>query len=600
MDTLSCKLRNGDLEDIFQLPIIHEYIRNNLTELDEFSLPNITQYSVAQDEDENILNVAAYSPEVGAFVEVSDDISVRDIRVDDASVGDISVDGVSVSDISVDDVSVDDISDDDVGGDSIDNDDVTVEDTTSVSRECSFSYGNIVPYVIIPDSPFHLFSMDELLKSITVTHNLDNRSVVYYGPYPYKYGKVKHDPKPFTDNPYLMKIMSYTSVVFPDTEFNSALINIYKDGQSFMPAHSDNEDDIEDDSVIITISFGESRSMEFSDRGTGELHNIKLSHGDVTVMTKVSQRYYKHSIPVDTCEGTRISVTIRNIKLPVQSTEMYDHIVQQPNEESLNCSNGTVRNFLLDLQNHDDKVENGYNQHPSDHHDGYQDHPKLPLQYKQNPKKAPQQHIIQNTDRAPYSTQHHLIPTAIYISSSMFRFLDASKLSSPNQNAKVFFYPGADSNDMLTRLCADPEFQNLNKKSVNKVFLLTGSNNVDAMYFGKKGWDYGFNGISKLVKYIKYQFSSEVKINVMNILPRSTKGRSDIITELNLHIKHLCDKYLLNYIDTVSINMFSDSRGNRREEFFSQKCWDNVHLNESGIVRMARHLKYIAYDNKLS
>lgn len=149
---------------------------------------------------------------------------------------------------------------------------------------------------------------------------------------------------------------------------------------------------------------------------------------------------------------------------------------------------------------------------------------------------------------------------------------------------------------MLDRLCADPEFRMLNKQSVNKVFLLTGSNNVDAMYFGDKGWQYGFDGISKLIEYLKYHFSS-ANINVINILPRNTKGRNDIINELNLHIKSLCDKFSLNYIDTVSINLFSYSHGNRKGEFFSKKGRDNVHLNKLGIIRLARHLKYIAHGN---
>ena len=68
----------------------------------------------------------------------------------------------------------------------------------------------------------------------------------------------------------------------------------------------------------------------------------------------------------------------------------------------------------------------------------------------------------------------------------MFRFLDAKKLNSDRQNAHIFFYPGADATQMYDRLISDPKYKVLNIQSVQKVVVLTGSNNVDSIYNGRK------------------------------------------------------------------------------------------------------------------
>ena len=185
----------------------------------------------------------------------------------------------------------------------------------------------------------------------------------------------------------------------------------------------------------------------------------------------------------------------------------------------------------------------------------------------------------------------------VYISSSMFRFLDPIQLSSERQMAHVFFYPGADASQMHDRLTQDPKYNELHNYSVQKVYILTGSNNVDNIYLGKKYLQEGTRGISNLINYLKGHFKQAV-INILNILPRRTKGRNHVINELNLHIKSLCQKdSKLNYMDTeTELHLFSDERGFRKEKYFSLGS-DNVHLRRTiGISRLAKYLKYWAHD----
>ena len=121
---------------------------------------------------------------------------------------------------------------------------------------------------------------------------------------------------------------------------------------------------------------------------------------------------------------------------------------------------------------------------------------------------------------------------------------------------------------MLSRLKNDPKFVSLDKRGVTKIFLLTGTNNIDSIYYGRS-FDHAAHDISNLVKYLQNVFVSSTKIHVINILPRKTRGRMDIINLLNNHIKSLCNQSPnLVYIDTYGNNMFAHRDGSQRKEFF--------------------------------
>ena len=91
-----------------------------------------------------------------------------------------------------------------------------------------------------------------------------NRSSAYYGPHPYCYGSTTHKPRDFSENSYLQKILNYAEVAYPTLKFNSDMINKYDSGKYHIPYHSDNEDDIEENSLILTISLGETRTHHYT------------------------------------------------------------------------------------------------------------------------------------------------------------------------------------------------------------------------------------------------------------------------------------------------------------------------------------------------
>ena len=83
-----------------------------------------------------------------------------------------------------------------------------------------------------------------------------------------------------------------------------------------MPSHSDTETCIREDSHIVTVSLGATRTLLFKDITTGkDIASIKLSHGDMSVMSKESQKHYRHEIlPEPECIDGRVSITFRLVK----------------------------------------------------------------------------------------------------------------------------------------------------------------------------------------------------------------------------------------------------------------------------------------------
>ena len=445
------------------------------------------------------------------------------------------------------------------------------EDVTTVTTP------SLKPFHLINDSPFQLFNFSHLDQSTIYTNffSSSKRSAVYYGEYPYKYGGTHHPPKPFSDNKYLQKILSYLEVVMPGIPFNSAMIHKYDSGDAYIPHHADDEEEIMENSEIITISLGESRFIEFRNASTGSMICQKLNHGDVFVMNKCTQGLYTHSITKDHSSslGPRLSITVRMIK-----PQALERAASPVSPEPLMSSLSTIANFLHDVGQGADM-------------------PEVIPPFEPTTNISHVEPLQPDTPQITPQLQQAKKPTSLYISSSMFRFLDTKRLSSRSQDAEKLFYPGADASQMLNRLKTDPKFLSLEKGAVTKIFLLTGTNNIDSIYFGDS-FDKSARDISNLISFIQDTFSSAI-IHVINILPRKTHGRMDIINLLNDHIISLCNQSVnLSFVDTYSNYMFAHREGCQRKEFFKpggQIYPDDCHLNAKGVVRLGKHLKFVAH-----
>ena len=527
----------------------------------------------------------------------------------------------------------------------------------------------------LDDTPFHLFSAAQLDSSISGYMNLGSRSAAYYGEHPYMYSDISHPARPYNDNKYLVHIVSYIQIVLPKFKFNSAMVHKYISGSSVMPHHSDNEECIESDSDIVTISLGETRAMEFRNRQTGSVKHVDMLHGEVLIMSKSSQDHFTHAIPATMCKNMRLSITLRLIKPSVSPhfPEEPDPTIFYDDSDVINCSQSTVTNFLHDLSAMPsgngplDQIQERLNTPSFKSNDGYQDepyqflptsqthhyaHPQGSLPQRSLPQRLIPQRPQEQSQYPPYDRQRskyswkregwqppqrttltkpwqqtqfppqQMHPSrnnanlrnsefrpfqenspdeVVFISSSMFAELDALKLSTDQMKSHVFFYRGADSKRMLEKLRNDMGLQNLvKKKTVSKVFLLTGTNNVDAVCTERQSMHDACSSISDTIGYVQSLFRSAV-VNVINILPRISHDRRTVITKLNEHIKSVCERNFndgLKFIDTYSIRMFTFPNGSRKSELFKymfRNDTDNVHLNNYGIIKLGKHLKYLAH-----
>ncbi len=419
------------------------------------------------------------------------------------------------------------------------------------------------PYNFHSQEVFARYDLSQLIASTTFSHVFNNRSVAYYGNHTYTYVGGTHPPCSINNNPYLKTILDDVDKQFPEFKYNSAMVTQYSDGSKWIPFHSDDESCITPSSSIMTISLGETRTLQFSSKTDSPVEaSLTLGHGDVVLMTQLSQNYFGHTIPRDDSNNIRISITLRNIS---------------------ECTNTGVISESHDV-NLDGSLDN-----------------------LQSSTKTVAESVSIKVKQSK--------PATVYISSSMFASLNPEKLSSQFQDAHVFHYPGATASGINHRFESDLQRKHLDTATVQKIILMCGSNNIDSVIGSPKHMrdkllppgsytqiatrlDNANYDIENLIESL-HKWAPNANINVVNILPRESRVRNEVISNINQFLSKLHNKY--SYVNMISTEknpdryLFSDRLGFRKSLFFSQKGEDNVHLNREGVIRLAKHLKYHAH-----
>ena len=199
---------------------------------------------------------------------------------------------------------------------------VEAEDTTDIFYDCLSSESQLPTPVNILN-----FNVGEGLEVNDFLDNLEfrkigGRKVTHFGPVEYRYSGIIHPPCSYPDCSALNTVQSRlenclpTEVGFKKEEW-CCLATLYENGLSYIPPHSDNEDAIEPNSDIITVSIGATRTIEYQNI-LGPLlakQTFDLEHGSVHQMTHVSQKYWEHGIsPLKSECGPRLSLTFRKLR----------------------------------------------------------------------------------------------------------------------------------------------------------------------------------------------------------------------------------------------------------------------------------------------
>jgi len=97
--------------------------------------------------------------------------------------------------------------------------------------------------------------------------------------------------------------------------FNSVLVNRYRDGRDAMGWHSDDEPELGPAPLIASLSLGAPRRFVFKHRNDAALkRELLLGHGDLLLMAGQTQRHYRHALPSTARPmGERINLTFRRI-----------------------------------------------------------------------------------------------------------------------------------------------------------------------------------------------------------------------------------------------------------------------------------------------
>ncbi|MBO6880295.1 alpha-ketoglutarate-dependent dioxygenase AlkB [Winogradskyella sp.] len=129
---------------------------------------------------------------------------------------------------------------------------------------------------------------------------------------PYSYSNITMYPQPFTST--LQSIKGRVED-FAEEEFNTLLINLYRDGNDSNGWHADNEKELGINPVIASVSFGEARPFHFKHRTIKqERHKLILEHGSLLLMKGEMQHYWLHQIAKTKKEiQPRINLTFRKL-----------------------------------------------------------------------------------------------------------------------------------------------------------------------------------------------------------------------------------------------------------------------------------------------
>src|SRR5499425_287889 len=129
----------------------------------------------------------------------------------------------------------------------------------------------------------------------------------------YTYSGISLSPLPWTRA--LLDIKSRIEVV-SRTNFNSVLLNYYRDHRDSMGLHSDDEPELGVQPILASLSLGVERTFILKHKREKTLKpvRLKLASGSLLLMKGETQRHWKHGIDKETrpC-GPRINLTFRRI-----------------------------------------------------------------------------------------------------------------------------------------------------------------------------------------------------------------------------------------------------------------------------------------------
>jgi len=142
---------------------------------------------------------------------------------------------------------------------------------------------------------------------------LQPRLSAWHGDLSYSYSGIRLEPEPWT--PTLLDIKARLEAL-TGRQFNSVLLNYYRNHNDSMGMHSDDERELGRQPAIASLSLGEQRTFLLKHKSRKDLKTVKLAlpPGSLLLMQGDTQRCWRHGINKERkpC-GPRLNLTFRSI-----------------------------------------------------------------------------------------------------------------------------------------------------------------------------------------------------------------------------------------------------------------------------------------------
>ena len=141
--------------------------------------------------------------------------------------------------------------------------------------------------------------------------HLQPRLTAWYGDASYTYSGLRLEPLPWTA--LLLELRAAVEAACGHN-FNSVLLNRYRNGRDSMGMHSDDEPELGADPVIASLSYGATRTFILRHKRDKRTVRLPLEDGSLLLMRGQLQRNWLHGINKSTRPlGERLNLTFRYI-----------------------------------------------------------------------------------------------------------------------------------------------------------------------------------------------------------------------------------------------------------------------------------------------
>lgn len=181
-------------------------------------------------------------------------------------------------------------------------------------------------YIYIPHF-FNNHKANVLMASLLEEIHWNQEGMMMYGKYiqfprltawygdndkPYSFSGITLQPKNW--NKELLEIKALIEPI-ANTNFNSVLLNRYRNGSDSISWHTDAEKELGKNPIIASVNFGAERIFQLKHMRTQERIDIPLRHGSLLIMLGELQHNWQHQVPkTKKVIGERINLTFRTIK----------------------------------------------------------------------------------------------------------------------------------------------------------------------------------------------------------------------------------------------------------------------------------------------